>query len=117
MKSRTVPWLVVLASLVARPTSALHGQFLTLSDLHFDRHYVAGSQISKACHDATSLSSSSSGRKQPEPDHKSDRAGFWGTPNSDCDSPATLIDATLRDVEQKCGGKVDFVIAMGDFAR
>lgn len=97
------------APLVGLPlVSALHGRFITVSDLHLDEHYVAGAAVSKACHQLKDSSLSN---------FKTEKAGYYGAPVSDCDAPESLIDVTMQEMERKWKGKVDFVIAMGDFAR
>lgn len=99
------PWLLLIGSiLTVHSVTALHGRFLTLSDLHADWNYVDASSLSKACHRG----------KHPK---RKDTAGYWGSPVSDCDSPASLIDSLMHELECKWKDKVDFVILMGDFAR
>lgn len=98
--------LLLASATLLQPALALHGRFLTLSDLHPDWNYVSGSSINKACHRGGS----------PKSDSK-DLAGYWGSPVTDCDAPASLIDATMHEIESKWKDKVDFAIVMGDFAR
>jgi len=84
--------------------SALHGRFLTISDLHPDPFYQINTSVAQSCH-------------RGKPDSEEDRSGYWGTPTSDCDAPPSLIDALFHEVQQKWAGKIDFVVVMGDLAR
>jgi len=81
----------------------LHGRFLSLSDIHLDHHYKHNSSIAGACH-------------AHSPKVKEDQAGYWGSPDSNCDSPPALADALFNELE-KWKGKIDFVVWMGDNAR
>ncbi|KAJ3778876.1 endopolyphosphatase [Lentinula raphanica] len=90
-------------STVNRPRQ-LQGRFLHITDLHPDPFYVPGTSISKACH-----------RKIPK--NEENRAGYYGTPYSECDSPLTLTNYTLDFLEDHWAGDVDFVVWTGDNAR
>ncbi|KAF9462658.1 Metallo-dependent phosphatase-like protein [Collybia nuda] len=81
----------------------LHGRFLQLTDMHPDPHYTPGSSQTSACH-----------RKKPKHDT---RAGYYGTPFSECDAPLRLINFTLDFIDKKWAAGLDFVIWTGDNAR
>ncbi|KAK4051670.1 Endopolyphosphatase [Microbotryomycetes sp. JL221] len=83
--------------------SKLHGRFIHLTDMHPDPFYKFNSSEAGSCH-------------SHEP-AKGDRAGYWGQPVSDCDSPLTLINATFDWLELHFKNKVDFVVWTGDNAR
>ncbi|KIM90810.1 hypothetical protein PILCRDRAFT_811292 [Piloderma croceum F 1598] len=82
----------------------LTGRFLHITDMHPDPHYKPHTSIYKSCH-----------RKNPK--KKRDRAGFWGTPFEECDSPLRLTDFTLRYLDKHWSSEIDFVIWTGDNAR
>lgn len=44
-------------------------------------------------------------------------AGTYGAENSDCDTPVSLINATLQYIEENIKDEIDFVIWTGDSAR
>ncbi|KAJ4478099.1 endopolyphosphatase [Lentinula aciculospora] len=75
----------------------LQGRFLQITDLHPDTFYLPGTSTSKACH-----------RKIPK--DKKKRAGYYGTPYSECDSPLTLTNYTLDFLEEHWADDIDFVI-------
>ncbi|KAK4051052.1 Endopolyphosphatase [Microbotryomycetes sp. JL201] len=81
----------------------LHGRFIHLTDLHPDPWYKFNSSEAGACHSHDPA--------------KGERAGYWGQPVSDCDSPITLINATFDWLEAHFKGKIDFVVWTGDNAR
>ena len=68
-------------------------------DIHHDPHYKANSSVGKTCH------------------HGSGRAGNYGTPGTDCDSPLTLADETMKWIRENLRDKIDFVVWTGDNAR
>ncbi|KAF9009052.1 Metallo-dependent phosphatase-like protein [Cyathus striatus] len=84
--------------------SKLHGRFLHITDMHPDPHYTVHSSQKTACH-----------RKKPK--KKKDRAGYYGTPYSDCDSPLRLTNYTLDYLDENWASEIDFVIWTGDNAR
>ncbi|KAF5389105.1 hypothetical protein D9757_004904 [Collybiopsis confluens] len=89
---------------VSKPRQ-LHGRFLHITDLHPDGFYVAGSSTSrlKACH-------------RGEPKKKKKKAGYYGAPYTECDSPFQLTNYTL-DFLDKNWADIDFVVWTGDNAR
>ena len=68
-----------------------YGRFLHITDLHPDPHYKHGSAVSAACHHNKP--------KPKKPDGKQ-RAGWWGTALSDCDSPPRLVESSLAWASQ-----------------
>ncbi|TFK55714.1 hypothetical protein OE88DRAFT_1621507 [Heliocybe sulcata] len=82
----------------------LQGRFLHITDMHPDPHYSPGASEKSACH-----------RKKPKKDKT--RAGYYGTPFSDCDSPFSLTNFTLDYLDKKWTDDIDFVIWTGDNAR
>lgn len=83
----------------------LTGRFLHLTDIHPDLFYRANSSVSEACH------------WKDKSDKHGPKAGYWGTKASDCDSPATLVDAVFDWLEKHVKDQVDFVVWTGDNAR
>ncbi|KAG1754048.1 Metallo-dependent phosphatase-like protein [Suillus paluster] len=116
MKTR-IPWLVgllcshvlaappqaVLNAAPNRPDRKLHGRFLHITDIHPDPYYAKGSSQSSQCH-----------RKKPSHEQ---RAGYYGSPFSACDSPLTLTNFTFDFLEDRWSSGIDFVIWTGDNAR
>lgn len=98
----------------------LSGRFLHITDMHMDRHYRADSAVVASCH-----------HDKPHYKHGGAfRAGHWGTPVSDCDSPRRLGNATLdwitrswrapsadEDAVGQPNQPFDFVLWTGDSAR
>ena len=68
-------------------------------DIHHDPHYKSNSNVGHTCH------------------RGSGRAGHYGTPGSDCDSPLSLADETMGWIRENLRDKVDFVVWTGDNAR
>ncbi|KAI1097993.1 Endopolyphosphatase [Jackrogersella minutella] len=85
------------------PTSQrkLHGRFLHITDLHPDEYYKVHTSTEEniACH------------REHGP------AGTYGAETSDCDSPLSLVNATLDWVEANLKDSIDFVVWTGDSAR
>ncbi|KAI8953866.1 Metallo-dependent phosphatase-like protein [Xylaria longipes] len=79
----------------------LHGRFLHITDLHPDEHYKphTSTQENIACHRGHGL------------------AGVYGAETSDCDSPMSLVNATLAWVREHLRDEIDFVVWTGDSAR
>ncbi|KAG7135876.1 Endopolyphosphatase like protein [Verticillium longisporum] len=79
----------------------LRGKFLHITDLHPDDFYKAHTSTGEgyACHRS----------KGP--------AGYYGAETSDCDSPFTLVNATLEWIRENVVDDIDFVIWTGDTAR
>lgn len=79
----------------------LHGRFLHITDLHPDEHYKVHTSTEEniACHRGHGL------------------AGTYGAETSDCDSPLTLVNATLNWVAENLRDEIDFVVWTGDSAR
>ncbi|KAI0878893.1 Metallo-dependent phosphatase-like protein [Hypoxylon argillaceum] len=79
----------------------LRGRFLHITDLHPDDHYKphTSTQENIACHRGNGL------------------AGVYGAETSDCDSPMSLVNATLGWVKEHLRDEIDFVVWTGDSAR
>ncbi|KAI1279093.1 Metallo-dependent phosphatase-like protein [Xylaria sp. FL0933] len=79
----------------------LHGRFLHITDLHPDEHYKphTSTEESIACHRGNGP------------------AGIYGAETSDCDSPLSLVNATLTWVKEHLRDEIDFVVWTGDSAR
>ncbi|PGG96062.1 hypothetical protein AJ79_09750 [Helicocarpus griseus UAMH5409] len=79
----------------------LHGRFLHITDIHPDAYYKpnTNTDANRNCH------------------RGSGEAGWFGTPGSDCDSPLTLVNATLDWIRDNLADSVDFVVWTGDSAR
>ncbi|KAK2589768.1 Endopolyphosphatase [Conoideocrella luteorostrata] len=125
---RLAVWLQVQAALtlshgvIASPTSAhlqhellqdgsplhaelqprkLHGRFLHITDFHPDEFYKphTSTEDGIACHRGKGM------------------AGTFGAERTDCDSPYSLVDATLKWVQENIKDSIDFVVWTGDSAR
>ncbi|KAF8592342.1 hypothetical protein K439DRAFT_1324242, partial [Ramaria rubella] len=83
---------------------ALHGRFLHITDIHPDAHYRSNSSVSSSCH-------------RKEPNSETDRAGYWGTPYRECDSPVRFVNLTLDYLAENWADEIDFVICIGDETR
>ncbi|KAI1818464.1 Endopolyphosphatase [Poronia punctata] len=79
----------------------LHGKFLHITDLHPDEYYKShtSTQEDYACHRGHGP------------------AGAFGAETSDCDSPMSLVNATLTWVRENLRDEIDFVVWTGDSAR
>ncbi|KAG5295177.1 endopolyphosphatase [Histoplasma ohiense] len=79
----------------------LHGRFLHITDIHVDPNYKPNSNADgdHDCH------------------RGSGHAGFFGAVGSDCDSPLTLVNATVAWIQDNLADSIDFVIWTGDAAR
>ncbi|KAH9909361.1 Metallo-dependent phosphatase-like protein [Xylariomycetidae sp. FL2044] len=79
----------------------LHGRFLHITDLHPDEYYQVHSSTEEdiACHRGHGP------------------AGTYGAETSDCDSPLSLVNATLDWITANLKDEIDFVVWTGDSAR
>ncbi|POR31296.1 Endopolyphosphatase [Tolypocladium paradoxum] len=79
----------------------LHGRFLHITDFHPDEFYTvhSSSRAGVACHRGKGM------------------AGTYGAETTDCDSPFSLVDATLGWIEANIRDDIDFVVWTGDSAR
>ncbi|CAE6523142.1 unnamed protein product [Rhizoctonia solani] len=91
-------------SLTAAQGKQLHGRFIHITDMHPDGYYLPGASVSSSCH-------------SKKPRKESERAGKYGAPGTDCDTPISLVNSTLEWVEKEWANQVDFVIWTGDNAR
>ncbi|KAE8221553.1 hypothetical protein CF319_g5099 [Tilletia indica] len=153
-------------------TPGRYGKFLHITDLHPDAHYMHGAKISSACHISHKKEKKHHGGNFPPLSRvraavsriysamdavlpfdfgaqvktddavSSNKAGYWGSPDSICDSPPTLITGSLRWITENWltgsgkgkGGDLsdkkehgdndndedvgfDFVLVTGDLAR
>lgn len=82
-------------------TRTLRGKFLHITDLHPDRFYSSGASTDDdgACHWGEGS------------------AGIFGSENTDCDSPITLVNATFQWINDNLKDSIDFVVWTGDSAR
>ncbi|KIJ70553.1 hypothetical protein HYDPIDRAFT_105296 [Hydnomerulius pinastri MD-312] len=103
--TNALPAQVVLNSPEALRTvdRPLRGRFLHITDMHPDPYYLPGAAPSTSCH-----------RINPK---KKTRAGYYGTPFKECDSPLTLTNFTLDYLDEHWSDEIDFVIWTGDNAR
>lgn len=123
--SALVAWAAVLAhallvsasqTVFSAPSNASierkpFGRFLHITDLHPDPHYKHASAVHAACHHTKPKKHKADGKQ---------RAGWFGTALSDCDSPPRLVESSLQWAANNLVGKdggIDFVIWTGDSAR
>ncbi|CEI87801.1 hypothetical protein RMCBS344292_02209 [Rhizopus microsporus] len=88
----------------------VHGRYLHITDIHMDKHYLKGATIASDCH------------REPNKHKKRKKrqgllAGYWGAPNTDCDSPPRLVYHNIEYIANEWKNKIDFVIWTGDNAR
>ncbi|WFD04820.1 endopolyphosphatase [Malassezia vespertilionis] len=88
-------------------TRAVAGRFVHITDMHLDKHYQDNASIASSCH-----------RISP---NAAQRAGHWGTPLSDCDSPRILGNASLAWLRDNWRSEenrtFDFILWTGDSVR
>ncbi len=87
------------------------GRFLHVTDLHPDPHYKHASAVHSACHHTKPKKHKADGKQ---------RAGWFGTALTDCDSPPRLVESSLQWAAKNLVGKdggIDFIIWTGDSAR
>ncbi|CAI6242741.1 unnamed protein product [Periconia digitata] len=79
----------------------LHGRFLHITDFHPDPFYKTYSSTAQnaACH------------------RKRGPAGYYGAETSGCDSPLSLVNATMDWIKHNIADDIDFVVWTGDSAR
>jgi len=100
--------------------SPLTGRFLHLTDLHPDPYYSTNSPESSSCHTPSSSFDFSQSSFSPSPlsiDPSDRLAGYYGLPLSTCDSPPSLINATLSFLSENFKDQLDFIVWTGDNAR
>ncbi|OAD79585.1 hypothetical protein PHYBLDRAFT_162642 [Phycomyces blakesleeanus NRRL 1555(-)] len=85
------------------PSKAVNGNFLHVTDIHLDSYYLPGSDPATLCH-------------RNGTDSTNNVAGIFGTPGSQCDSPATLIVDSFGFMKKELQN-VDFILYTGDTAR
>ncbi|RHZ59346.1 hypothetical protein Glove_364g40 [Diversispora epigaea] len=85
------------------PLQNYSGRFLHITDIHFDPDYIYPSSPSKFCH-----------RKSHK--NKNNNAGKFGSIQTGCDSPYTLINSTFEFLKKNFS-QVDFIIYTGDSCR
>ncbi|WFD28612.1 endopolyphosphatase [Malassezia nana] len=103
----------------AQSERPLSGRFLHITDMHVDGYYRENAAVVSQCH-----------RDAPHKKHGGHwRAGYWGTPVSDCDSPLRLANSTLQWLQQAWqpepsdayegvpAAPFDFILWTGDSAR
>ncbi|KIM25254.1 hypothetical protein M408DRAFT_331351 [Serendipita vermifera MAFF 305830] len=116
----------------------LHGRFLHLTDLHPDEFYKFNSAVAQFCHRKAPKKKGKGGKGKSKhgadeeeegqgevndsrtnkgDDDDDERAGWFGVPFSDCDSPVTLVNLTLDHLHEEWSTNIDFVIWTGDSAR
>ncbi|KAF9129010.1 Endopolyphosphatase [Mortierella sp. 14UC] len=114
-----------------------------MTDLHPDEHYLKGAAVSTSCHtilppdgeDDNDINGQGARGQQrylgglnrfhhlghedrtPSTPINTTIGGRYGAPNTICDSPLTLIDATFHWINKNLVGSIDFVIWTGDNAR
>ncbi|CAG8482630.1 11859_t:CDS:2 [Dentiscutata erythropus] len=87
---------------------SLHGNFLHITDIHPDPHYVANSTVRSRCH---------GGHPKKRKKKSQELSGAWGTSATKCDTPMSLLDATFNWLETNWKDKLDFIIWTGDNSR
>ncbi|KAJ2457765.1 Endopolyphosphatase [Coemansia sp. RSA 2424] len=89
------------------------GQFIHITDLHVDPHYLPGATAYSQCHRRPPPAMSALGG------HSDDASltGPFGRPNAKCDSPIALINATSEYLRKQWRNEVDFVAWTGDSGR
>jgi endopolyphosphatase len=65
--------------------------------MHPDGYYLPGASVSSSCH-------------SEKPHSEGERAGPYGSPGTECDTPLSLVNMTLEWIEKEWADRVDFVI-------
>ncbi len=95
-----------MIALITFISAELNGYFLQLTDIHIDQHYLPNSTVASNCHSFG-------------PDNQ--KAGVWGTPNSDCDTPSHLVEYIFDSIRKQYLNQEkhqpDFIVLTGDQAR
>lgn len=121
-------WIAASSLLDTRTPTNGAGRFLHFTDLHPDKYYTPGARINDACHNVTTSEQDGvdvEKKKKKKHKKKPRVAGYWGTPNSVCDSPEHLIKGTMEWLarewtptrEHEGKRAFDFIIWTGDTAR
>ncbi|KAG0042552.1 Endopolyphosphatase [Gryganskiella cystojenkinii] len=97
--------------------SRLVGQFLHMTDIHPDEHYMTGGSISSSCHRNTTDDDDDDLRMMRPGRTDGGYGGKYGSPYTICDSPFTLANATFDWIDKNLIGSIDFVVWTGDNAR
>ncbi|KAJ7433853.1 hypothetical protein B0H11DRAFT_2120644 [Mycena galericulata] len=106
---------------VAKPRK-LHGRFLQVGATHgMPNEADLGTQVTDIHPDPfyhrQKTSEATACHRKKGKKKKKNRAGYYGLPYSDCDSPLRLTNFTLDFIEKKWASEIDFVIWTGDNAR
>lgn len=99
------------AARATKPSRPVRGRFLHVTDLHPDQFYTYNATVESSCQ----LLNSSSDDPEAEV-----RAGYWGTPRTECDSPPRLIQRALGWASESFPDGpdgFDFIIWTGDNVR
>ncbi|TYJ52439.1 hypothetical protein B9479_006949 [Cryptococcus floricola] len=106
----------------------LKGRFLHITDIHPDPHYQFKATVASGCHQREKKKKGKKGKgkeleEQEDQDYdvsivdKEDLAGKYGTANSDCDCPLSLVNVTFDWLKKEWADEIDFVVWTGDNAR
>ncbi|KAJ2448238.1 Endopolyphosphatase [Coemansia sp. RSA 2336] len=96
-----------------RLNSTAVGRFLHITDMHVDPGYKTGSTTYSQCHRFPPHAANDSAALGDGHRH----TGRFGIPQTKCDSPVALINATSKYLRSKWADKLDFVIWTGDSGR
>ncbi|KDQ64518.1 hypothetical protein JAAARDRAFT_28155 [Jaapia argillacea MUCL 33604] len=99
-----IPAQVPLQAPETQNARKLRGRFLHITDIHPDPHYKVDASHTSSCH-------------RNKPKKEKTRAGYYGTPFSECDSPFSLTNFTLDYLDKQWSSEIDFVVWTGDNAR
>ncbi|KAF9315732.1 Endopolyphosphatase [Podila horticola] len=72
--------------------------------------YLQGSTVASSCHSPPNITDSLLDIQESE-------GGYYGAPDSICDSPFSLVNATFDWIDKNLAPKIDFVVWTGDNAR
>ncbi|WVQ75194.1 hypothetical protein IAR50_004805 [Cryptococcus sp. DSM 104548] len=101
----------------------LKGRFLHITDIHPDPHYQFKATVASGCHVKEKKKSKKGKGKNTEDEYtysfvdKDELAGKYGTPNTDCDCPLSLVNVTFDWLKKEWADEIDFVVWTGDNAR
>ena len=79
---------------------------LTINDVHLQKDYLYKGRVN--CKDPSGCCYQKMGDKE-----EGQKAGYWGTPNSKCDTPKYFWERTLNNLKKE-ELKTDFILLLGD---
>ncbi|PVV00247.1 hypothetical protein BB560_005378 [Smittium megazygosporum] len=106
---------------IEKSSSSKIGNFLHITDIHYDPLYFPDASVGNSCHLRKDLDKtqplSSNGQASISKSPKNLLSLEFGTPYSRCDSPSILVESLSRFISFQLPINLDFVILTGDNCR